>query len=836
MKRRHFLHFLTTLSLLIGFLFIVGTTINIKLDDNVFYAELLYQVENEFEARSIESTYNVDLIQVSNYGIATYGVDNINTYETMEVDGFVQNSTYEADDITAELTRDPDFRYQYAIAMMEIEQAWLFTEGSSNVTIAIIDSGIDIYHEEFTGRLSPLSYNSKTEQVGLSYVIDNTGHGTSVAGVIGAIKNNSQGIAGLVENSPLIIIKANNDDNPDTEDDESKFFNETAIIEGIYYAVDHGADVINMSLGGTYANPLTEAAVEYAISQGVILVAASGNNGDDTLVYPASFEGVISVSAVDEGTNIVSYSSYGSEVDIAAPGHLIATTFVNNEYGYSSGTSLAAPQVTGVIALLISQYPDESSNQIMNRVYHGAVDYGTTGRDDYYGYGIINARLAMNVDQQIYIVNFETNGGTIIESIEVLSGQSINVTEPTKTGHTFEGWFRDEALTIPFIMGTDIIAANTTLYAKFELIEFTVAFVTKGSTCDDMQVLYGESFIPPTTTLEGFYFVGWYLDVNLLFPYNGNIVTSDMTLYARFAILYHHVTAYVEGEVFASFDTQDSRYVVIDEPHIDNQRFIGWYLDSDLTIPYDFDKLYDDLILYAKFDDQQVQVLFYDSDLTTIYQESYVFIGESATAPLLPNKPSSPSFDFTFIGWSETYDNVTQELDIYPVYEKTYKPESIYLFPGIDTVTEGVPWVDAGTSLIDDLLHIINRTEVNYESEGTYILYYDIYDGSTLIDTRVRVVHVIAEASNIEITLNPDVTTIVEGDTYEDQGAVTNIGTIVTTGTVDTETAGTYVITYTVFYNNQMVSKNKYVYVLPSIEESNAPEVYYKKEEDGVRL
>jgi len=72
MKRRHFLHFLTTLSLLIGFLFIVGTTINIKLDDNVFYAELLYQVENEFEARSIESTYNVDLIQVSNYGIATY--------------------------------------------------------------------------------------------------------------------------------------------------------------------------------------------------------------------------------------------------------------------------------------------------------------------------------------------------------------------------------------------------------------------------------------------------------------------------------------------------------------------------------------------------------------------------------------------------------------------------------------------------------------------------------------------------------------------------------------------------------------------------------------------
>lgn len=839
MNIKYLKHILIVVILLFGFVFTAQLPVNSEIKNDSFYAELLYNVEDETQALDIASLYSVELVDLSAHGIATYSITQKAIYQEMKDQGFVPNSVYEASDIKSNLGggHTPDITYQYALDMMSINQAWLFTEGSLDVTIAIIDSGIDINHEEFIGRLSTISYNSRTEQVGLSYVIDTNGHGTSVAGVIGALKDNGKGIMGIVQNSKLLIIKANKEDDPATiEEDESKSFNDAAIIEGIYYAADHGADVINMSFGGTYANPLTRHAIEYARDKGIILVAASGNDGTDELVYPASFEDVISVSAVEDDTLIASYSNYGTEIDIAAPGTAIATTLLNNAYGYASGTSLAAPQVTGVIALLISQFPNESRNQIIERILLGAVDYGDLGRDDYYGIGIINAGQSMNVVQYLVTVLFETYGGTLVNPVEVYSGHTIDVESPTKLGHVFSGWYKDVLFQIPFVMGVDLITDNTTLYAKFTPNLYTVTFVTAGNPCDSIEVEYGNTFTLPITTLLGYSFDGWFTDSAFVTPYNGDPIIGNITLYASFTILLHQVTAYIDGEVYTTLEVQDGYTFDIVEPHLENQRFLGWFLDAEFLIPYVFSALFDDLNLYAEFDDQQIQVLFYESDLITIYQESYVFSGDAVIAPPAPTKPSTPSFDFIFIEWSEAYDLVTHELDIYPVYEKIYKPESIYLMPGIDTVTEGNLWHDQGTSLIDDLLNIVIRSVVDVETVGTYTLYYDIYDNDTLIDTRVRVVHVVPQNVDIKITLNPDITTIYQGDEYEDRGASSNIGEIISSGIVDSQTPGTYVITYSVTFGNQIVTKNKYVYVLPYIEDTNTVDTYYKKEDEGVGI
>ncbi|MBU1141231.1 MAG: S8 family serine peptidase [Firmicutes bacterium] len=799
-----------------------------------FYAELLYQVEDENQANLMAETYQIDLMQISQYGVASYAVTNLDAYIELQNEGFSQNSTFVANQIDVLLTHDTFFKDQYALDMMEIEQAWLFTEGSPDVTIAIIDSGIDIYHPEFDDRLSPISYNARTKQVGLNYVIDDSGHGTSVTGVIGAIKDNFAGIAGIVQNSTLLIIKANNEDNPDTTDeDESKYFSETAIIDGIYYAVDHGADVINMSFGGSYANPLTRNAIDYARSMGVILVAASGNDESSDLLYPASFEGVISVSAVDESREITYYSNYGTEIDVAAPGHYIMTTAMDNEYGYASGTSLAAPQVTGVIGLLVSYFPNEPSNQIIDRILYGAVDEGTLGRDDYYGWGIVNAKFSMNIILEYVTVSFETNGGTLIDPLEIYSGQTVDVENPFKVGYSFSGWYKDSLFLIPFQMGVDMITVDTTLYAKFTPNFYTVHFVTAGSPVEDIQVPYGQTFDLPDTSQVGYSFVGWYIDSNYKVLYNGDPITNDLILFASFVILMHRVTLYVNDEIFSTIYVQDGETFVLIEPSLGDQMFIGWFLDPELMTPFIMRPLLSDLFLYAKFDDQQYQVVFYESDLTTICQESLVYYGASVTAPTIPVKPSTASFDYLFVSWSESFDLVTEDLVIFPIFDRIYKPETIYLLPGIDTVFMGEEWIDSGTSLEDQLLTVDIRSSIDTEIAGSYILFYDIYDTETLIDTRIRIIHVVEPILDVKIALNPDVTTIVQGETYMDMGAQSNYGEVTASGFVDIENAGTYVITYTVVYADQVYTKSKYVYVLQNIDNTIAPVSYYKKDEDG---
>jgi len=317
--------------------------------------EMLYPVNSIEAAYELEMRYGLELIEYSGH-FATFEINALTNINQLIEAGFIYNNIVSSIGRPIPLS-DPYLNYQYGITITDTDDAWKIEAGSAEIIIAIIDTGIDTNHEEFIGRISSLSYNVTTNQTGLLAIEDDNGHGTMVAGVIGAIRDNKIGIAGITNFTQLMVIKAN-EDGVDT-------FKESNIIEAIYYAVDHGANVINLSLGSTYANPLTNEAINYATDHGVFVVGAAGNEGNSVPMYPASFENAISVSAVDSGSTIAPYSNFNEHVDIAAPGTQIYSTANDGAYATASGTSFAAPHVSGIIALYLSAFPLASVNEVL---------------------------------------------------------------------------------------------------------------------------------------------------------------------------------------------------------------------------------------------------------------------------------------------------------------------------------------------------------------------------------------------------------------------------------------------------------------------------------------
>lgn len=265
--------------------------------------------------------------------------------------------------------------------------AWdLAPTRGTGVNVAVLDTGIDKDHPEFIGRLG----------VGWDFVNDDNNpdddhyHGTHVAGVIGAKTNNGVGMAGIAFNAKLIPVKVCN------------LFGSCPVYEiaaGIIYAVDNNAQIINMSLGGSQVSSTIEGAVAYAISRNVTVVAAAGNTGLGGYNYPASYPGVISVAAHDPVTGaIASFSTFNDRVTISAPGVSINSTVPveQGSYGDLDGTSMAAPHVAGIAALLWAQNVARTPATIKEALICSAYDLGAPGRDDNYGWGIVQADWAMN--------------------------------------------------------------------------------------------------------------------------------------------------------------------------------------------------------------------------------------------------------------------------------------------------------------------------------------------------------------------------------------------------------------------------------------------------------
>lgn len=278
------------------------------------------------------------------------------------------------------IPQEPSFKKQWYLNKIQMPKTWDITKGSPHITVAVIDDGVQQNHPELKGKIvNP--YNALTG--GPRYTPHE--HATHVAGIIAASFNKS-GTAGIAPNVKIMPI------NVFDREEASDY----AVAQGIKYAVDHHADVINMSLGSPNYSALLDYYTNYAKSKGVILVAAAGNNGTFTKTYPAAFNAVVGVGATNSSDHRAIYSNKGSFIDFTAPGSNIYSTINGGSYAYLSGTSMAAPVVSGVVALVLSKNPFLSPKQVENILRRSTIDLGAKGRDDYYGYGRIDAYKAVS--------------------------------------------------------------------------------------------------------------------------------------------------------------------------------------------------------------------------------------------------------------------------------------------------------------------------------------------------------------------------------------------------------------------------------------------------------
>ncbi|WP_454191082.1 S8 family peptidase [Paenibacillus sp. Marseille-Q7038] len=232
--------------------------------------------------------------------------------------------------------------YQYGPQRVMAPAAWDITQSSANIRIAIIDTGVQPDHPELVGKLLP-GYDYVDWEPNSS---DGNGHGTHVAGIAAAATNNGVGIAGMAPFASIIPIRS-------LDNNGNGLL--SSVANGIVYAANNGAHVVNLSLGSLANDSFLQAAVQYAWDRGAVVIASAGNSNSSTPVYPAYLPGVVSVASTNSSDVKSTFSNYGAWVDVAAPGEQILSTYVGTSYAYLSGTSMAAPHVSGLAALLASQ-------------------------------------------------------------------------------------------------------------------------------------------------------------------------------------------------------------------------------------------------------------------------------------------------------------------------------------------------------------------------------------------------------------------------------------------------------------------------------------------------
>jgi thermitase len=277
---------------------------------------------------------------------------------------------------------DPEWGLQYGLVNIRAPQGWDITTGSATVTIAIVDTGVSLSHPDLAGKIVG-GYDFVNDD---NVADDDHGHGTHVAGIAAAMSNNGNGIAGVSWGARIMPVKVLNLAGGGSYAD---------VAAGITFAVDSGAQVINLSLGGEFPSVFLQDAVDYASSRGAVVVAASGNTGTDNVLYPAAYGNVIAVSAVDNLNNRAAFSNYGPAIDLAAPGVTIYSTSPGGTYTYRSGTSMAAPFVSGLAAILRGFPGNGSPDAIKMEMESSALDLGPAGWDEFYGFGLIQMDAAI---------------------------------------------------------------------------------------------------------------------------------------------------------------------------------------------------------------------------------------------------------------------------------------------------------------------------------------------------------------------------------------------------------------------------------------------------------
>lgn len=273
-------------------------------------------------------------------------------------------------------------QYQWNLPSIETEKGWTVSKGDDEVIVAVLDTGVQTNHPDLQGKLAE-GMNIVNEAAAPE---DDVGHGTHVSGIIGASVNNGEGVAGVSWFNRIMPVKVL---------DSSGAGSTYAVAQGVIWAVDHGAKVINMSLGNYAEADFLHDAIKYAYERDVVLVAASGNDNTERPGYPAAYPEVFAVAATNNNKEKASFSNYGDYIDVAAPGDSIASTYPGSQYAALSGTSMASPHVAALAGLIRSVNPELTNEEVMEIMRVTARDLGTEGKDKYFGYGEIDVDQAL---------------------------------------------------------------------------------------------------------------------------------------------------------------------------------------------------------------------------------------------------------------------------------------------------------------------------------------------------------------------------------------------------------------------------------------------------------
>ncbi len=325
-----------------------------------------------------------------------------------------------------ETPNDPSMSSQWGLQKVQAPSAWDLAKSNTSISIAVLDTGVDLAHPDLSAKVVASANFTDSATANDVY-----GHGTHVAGIAAAATNNGLGVAGLGYNATVLNVKVLGDNGSGSY---------SWVANGVIWAADNGAQVINMSLGGSSASSTLESAVNYAWSKGVVVVAAAGNNGNTVPFYPAYYSNVIAVAATDNVDQLASFSTRGDWVDAAAPGVTIYSTLINNSYGYKSGTSMASPHVAGLAALVFTQVTDGNGNGLLNdearaKILSTCDAISATG----VGCGRINAYRAVQTSAPTPPPPAPTTGAIAGKVTDAATGASLagaTVTDGTRTATT----------------------------------------------------------------------------------------------------------------------------------------------------------------------------------------------------------------------------------------------------------------------------------------------------------------------------------------------------------------------------------------------------------------
>jgi len=333
-----------------------------------------YRIEKMFPHQSFKpNTIASDISRILKVNIYE-DLDPISVAQELSSDPNVEYAEPVFENQLCEIPDDSLFHQQFYLPQILAPEAWELQKGDSSIVIAIVDNGTDYEHKDLQNNV----WTNESEANGIAgadddqngYIDDIHGwdfgnndpepmsisraaaHGTATAGIACAVTNNEIGIAGSSWNCKFMPIKCAKDERP---------ANILYGLEGIVYAADNGADIINVSWGAFGYTRAGQDVINYAYNKGAIVVCAAGNYSEEAAFYPASYHNAISVGAVDMEDHITSYSNYGLWVDIFAPGgepnNCLISTMPEDEYGKICGTSVASPIVAGVCGLLLSRHP-----------------------------------------------------------------------------------------------------------------------------------------------------------------------------------------------------------------------------------------------------------------------------------------------------------------------------------------------------------------------------------------------------------------------------------------------------------------------------------------------